>query len=108
MPTGLPQGGRAEVRDQLQQAGLPLSSESAPLSPALDTPTSTAPPAGGGQRVGSFDALANRQPTQPPFTGMPQNLGQISASARFREAAILSPNRVAQELAALLPDFIGE
>jgi len=77
VPKGLPQGGRQQIVQQMQEADVPLSSEGggsnalAPSSNAASPgPLAPAPPVSR-QDLSSFDALANRQPTEG-FQATPQ------------------------------------
>ena len=65
VPTGLPQGGRQQVKAGLQAADLPLDSETAPvagLGPPTGAPAAptAAPPAR--QQLQNFDVFADRIP----------------------------------------------
>ena len=77
VPKGLPQGSRQQIRQQMQEANVPLSSEGgggAGLSPssAAVTPTAVAPaaPVSRGD-LANFDVFANREPTAG-FQATPQ------------------------------------
>ncbi len=76
VPKGLPQGSRQQIRKQMQEADVPLSSEGgggAALSPgAAVSPAAVAPAAPVSRAdLAGFDVFSNREPT-PGFQGTPQ------------------------------------
>ena len=63
VPTGLPQGGRQQVKAGLQAADLPLDSETAPgLGPPTSAPAAPTAAVPARQQLQNFDVFADRTP----------------------------------------------
>ncbi len=76
VPKGLPQGSRQQIRQQMQEANVPLSSEGGggtTLPPGAAAAPSAVAPAAPVSRAGleGFDVFSNREPT-PGFQATPQ------------------------------------
>jgi hypothetical protein len=101
VPNDLPYGSRQSVKAGMELAGTPTSSTS--VEPGLPPPPAPAPsPAHTRPQVAAgFDALATREPANP-FGTQPAGAPPPDPLARLRE----SPNRIIQEIADLMPDYL--
>ncbi len=106
VPKGLPQGSRQQIRKQMQEADVPLSSEGgggAALSPGAAAAPAAAAPAAPVSRtdLAGFDVFANREPN-PDFQANPG----LDPVAMFEARLADSQNTALQYYFGRIQDFL--
>ena len=98
VPTGLPYGGRQEITEAMDVAGLPRSVPSPAVPSSSPTPT-----VGGGGSLADFDVLAGRAPS-----GVIPDAAPVDAVTGFEMRVAATPNTAMRYYFAKVGDYLED